>query len=84
MTNELNRTFLETALTKEALEKVDYLAETSGLDTKGIYAYFAFLIEDDFGSEIGLDQNDIGYELGLLFERLNSRDGLALIELYGR
>ena len=78
-----NQTFLKAVLKEDAFRQVSYLANTSGLNVEDVFAYFAFLVEDDFSIEERnerLDQFDVSYELTRLVEVLNTRSGVSLIK----
>ena len=78
-----HETNLKAVLKEDAFRQVSYLADTSGLNVEDVFAYFAFLVEDDFSSEerlAGLDGNDVSYELTRLVDVLSTRSGVSLVK----
>ena len=78
---QLNYEYLTQVLSADALDKIEYVATTSGLNEDCVFNYAAFLVWDISAPQPGaqLSQSDIGYETSLLVSKLNTRQGVTLI-----
>ena len=78
---QLNREYLERVLTSDAFDKFEYIVATSGLNHADVFAYAAWLVWDVSNptSDAQLSQSDVGYETSVLMTKLNTRQGVAVI-----
>ena len=78
---ELNREYLERVLASDAFEKIEYIVATSGLNEADVFGYAAWLVWDCSAptTDAQLSQSDIGFETSVLMDKLNTRQGVSVI-----
>lgn len=77
----LNREYLLKVLANDAFEKIEYIVMTSGLNEDDVFGYAAWLVWDvsNPSSDAQLSQSDIGFETSVLMDKLNTRQGVNVI-----